>query len=73
MDIATRILIEAPLGVVIDLERAGSTLENAHVYDSVARALTDRVADGWVEVVQSQSVEVDGSALITQFRFRRLR
>lgn len=73
MDIATRILVEAPVGVDTDLERAGSTMENPYVYDAVARTLAGRGPDGGIEVVASEVTEVDGTVLITRFRFRRLR
>jgi hypothetical protein len=73
MDLATRALFDAPIGVDTVLEPAGSTLENPLVYDSVARALIERAHDGSLEVLGTEVGDIDGQALVTRLRFRRLR
>lgn len=73
MDIATRILMDAPVGVDVDLERTGSSLEIPQVYDAVARELTARGAAGGLAVLVSETDDADDGALISRFRFRRLR
>lgn len=73
MDIAIRVLLEAPVGVDVELERSGSSLENPYVYDAVARALAARADGVALEVRSQESAPVAGDLLITRFRFRRLR
>lgn len=73
MDIAHRVVMEAPIGVDVELEHAGSALENPHVYDAVARSLLARAQDGAIEIVASEVAHAGGQPLIRRFRFRRLR
>jgi hypothetical protein len=65
--LAARILIEAPLGTDVNLPRAGSALENAHVYDAVARELQRASEEGRLRIVD-QRIE---AGLICHLVFRR--
>jgi hypothetical protein len=65
--LAARLLIEAPAGVDVPLPRAGTTLENPHVYDSVARELMQQATSGRLQVVHQDAAD----GLIREMVFRR--
>lgn len=67
--LAARILIESPIDTDVTLPRAGSTLENSHVYDAVARELQRASEEGRLNIVD-QRIE---AGLICHFVFRRAR
>lgn len=67
--VAMRLLLDAPIGVDVALPRAGTTLENAHVFDAVARELQRAAAAGRVHVVRRAE---GADALVREFVFRRL-
>ncbi|KPF52842.1 hypothetical protein D621_11050 [beta proteobacterium AAP51] len=50
--LALRLLQEAPAGVEVELPGPGTALENAFVYDAVARELLREAEGGRLEVVR---------------------
>ncbi|RVU45125.1 hypothetical protein [Rubrivivax rivuli] len=62
-----------PVGATCVLPRAGTALENAYVYDAVARDLQVGARRGDLEITAQQVEEVGGEPLIRHLEFRRLR
>jgi hypothetical protein len=71
-NLAARLLLEAPVGAEVLLPRAGSALENAHVYDAVARELLGLASAGRLRVVRLEPAEGTRAGLIRQLVFQRL-
>jgi len=71
--LAQALFSESRLGVVEDLPRAGSTLENPYVYDAVARELKAMAEQGLVEIVDERVVHLAHESLVARLSFRRLR
>lgn len=69
--LARRLLVEAPLGVEVELPRSGTTLENPHVYDAVARDLLREAATGRVRITLLRPADAVEEGLIRQLSFRR--
>ncbi len=67
--LAMKLLLDAPIGMEVALPRAGTTLENAHVFDAVARELQREATAGRVQVVRRDE---GADALVREFVFRRL-
>jgi hypothetical protein len=63
-----RLLVEAQVGTDVALPRAGTALENAHVYDAVARELVRESHSGRVHIIGQET----GNGLIRSLVFRRL-
>ena len=70
--LARRLLLDSPVGADVALPRAGFTLENAHVYDAVARELIHQAEGGRLQVVRSETQPGREDGLILEFVFRRL-
>jgi hypothetical protein len=68
--LARRLLVEAPMGVDVELPRAGSALENPHVYDAVARELLRERQR--VQLVACEPVPAADGAPIRRLVFRRI-
>ena len=71
--LAQSVYLESGFGVVNQLPRAGSPLENPYVFDSSARELKSMAERGLIEVVSEQSRGVGDETLISRFSFKRLR
>jgi len=71
--LAHRLLVEAPLGVEVELPRSGTALENPHVYDAVARDLLREAAAGRVSITLLGPADAVEEGLIRQLSFRRER
>lgn len=70
--LARRLLAEAPVGVEVALTRTGSTLENPHVYDSVARELVAAAGAGLLEIARLEPGGGCPGGLIRLLVFRRI-
>jgi hypothetical protein len=70
--LARRLLLDSSIGADVELPRAGSALENSHVYDAVARELIQQAKGGRLQVVRSQTEAGREDGLILEFVFRRL-
>jgi len=69
--LSTTIFLSADVGVPVDVESAGTALENPYVYDSVARDLKAMEREGLLRVVNERQGLVDGA--IDHISFVRLR
>jgi hypothetical protein len=67
------VYLESKVGVLYELPRAGSALENLDVYDASARELKALAAKGLIEIVEERAVQRQQDRLIWRFRFRRVR
>lgn len=65
--------LESEFGVTTDLEAAGTTLENPHVYDSAARDLKAMADQGLVKIVREHVQSGATGPLIRSISFARLR
>jgi hypothetical protein len=70
--LAQRHLLEAPQGIVAELPRTGSALENPHVYDAVARELLRLESAGRLHVVRLETEGGADAGLIRRLVFQRL-
>jgi hypothetical protein len=64
---------DSAFGVPVDLEGAGTPLENPYVYDSAARELKTLAEQGLVRIVDEQWRSGFAEPLIGRIRFERLR
>ncbi len=71
--LARTIYLDSQFGVPLELDRAGSTLENPFVFDSVAQDLKSLADMGLIEVVSEHHAERANERLIDKFTFRRMR
>jgi hypothetical protein len=71
--LSTQIFLSADVGVPIDVEAAGTALENPYVYDSVARELKAMERQGLLRVVDESVRQGDADAPIDRISFIRLR
>ncbi|KPF45614.1 hypothetical protein IP87_05070 [beta proteobacterium AAP121] len=71
--IAEKLVSAMPVGATSVLPRAGTTLENAYVYDAVARDLQLSAGRGELEITDQCVEDVGGEPLIRHLEFRRLR
>jgi hypothetical protein len=71
--IADSLVRSSPVGSKAVLPRAGTTLENAYVYDAVARDLQAVAQRGHLEITALKTEAVGGEQLIRHLEFRRLR
>ena len=71
--LAQTLYLDSQFGVVEDIPRAGSTLENPFVYDAVARELKSMAERGLVEIVDEQMTLFAQEPLVERLSFRRLR
>ena len=71
--LSTTIFLSADVGVPVDVESAGTPLENPYVYDSVARDLKAMERDGLLRVVNETSSAANGDGPIDHISFVRLR
>ena len=72
-DLAFSIYLDAMPGVPTTLQRAGTTLENPYVYDSVARELKTMAGKGLLDIVDEQWREVGDERVIGSIAFTRRR
>lgn len=71
--LALSVFLDSELGVVEELPRAGSSLENPFVYDSVAKDLKGMAREGRLEIVDEHHALYAGDKLIDRLRFKRTR
>lgn len=71
--LAQTLYIDSQFGVVEDLPRAGSTLENPFVYDAVAKELKAMADRGLVEIVDEHVAHFAQERLVDHLSFRKLR
>ncbi len=71
--LADSFFAQTPVGTTAELPRAGSWLENAHVFDASAREIKARADVGVVEIVDERSQTVGDDELIVHLAFRRVR
>lgn len=71
--LARTFVLDAPVGVVAHLPRAGSALEIPDVFDASAREIEALAAEGMVEVVHKRGGSAEREPFITEFAFVRLR
>jgi len=64
---------DSEFGVLQDLPRAGSTLENPYVFDATARELKEMAKQGLVEIVGEHVAGRASEQLIDRLTFMRLR
>ena len=72
-DLVHAMYLESELGVVQELEAAGTTLENPYVYDSAARDLKLMADHGLVRIIDERVQSGATGPLIRTIRFERLR
>ena len=72
-DLIHAMYADSELGVITELEAAGTTLENPYVYDSAARDLKAMADRGLVRIVDEQVERGTTDALIRTISFERLR
>lgn len=70
--LAQNAFLDSTPGVVCDLPRAGSALENIYVFDASARELKVMAARGLLEVVAEHTTRIANEMLIDRLSFRRL-
>ena len=63
---------ESQFGVPVDLDPAGTSLENPYAYDSAARELKSMADQGLIKIL-SEKVQPDSAPLISRIIFARLR
>jgi hypothetical protein len=71
--LSTTIFLAADVGVPIDVESAGTPLENPYVYDSVARDLKAMEREGLLRVVNQEWRQGNVDGPIDRISFVRLR
>src|SRR5262245_1309938 len=72
--LALTVFHDSQLGIVEELPRTGSPLENPFVYDSVAQDLKAMAENTHaLEIVDEHVSRYAGEALIDRLRFRRVR
>lgn len=71
--LSTTIFLAADVGVPIDVESAGTPLENPYVYDSVARDLKAMERAGMLRVVNEKWHQGNIEGPIDRISFVRLR
>lgn len=71
--LAISVFLDSELGAIEELPRAGCSLENPFVYDSVAKDLKNMAKDGRLEIVDEHVALYAGDQLIDRLRFRRTR
>ena len=67
------IFLSADVGKSVDVEPAGTPLENPYVYDSVARELKAMEQEGLLRVVNEKSRQGNVDGPIDRISFVRLR
>ena len=67
------VYLDSEPGVPIDLDPAGTSLENPYVYDSAARELKSMASRGLVEITHEQVQPDAQPSLISRIGFKRLR
>lgn len=67
------IYLESQPGELIELEPAGTGLENPYVYDSAARELKTMAEQGLVTIVREQTRRDADRELIDRIAFARVR
>jgi len=72
-DLAGSIYLESSPGVPISLRPAGNALENAYVYDSVARDLKALAGQGLLRIDAEESRQLAADTVICRIAFTRLR
>ncbi|HUP09573.1 MAG TPA: hypothetical protein VMU47_20610 [Caldimonas sp.] len=72
-DLARWIYLESSPGVPTLLRPAGNALENAYVYDSVARDLKALAGQGLLRIDVEESRQLSGDTVICRLAFTRLR
>lgn len=73
MKLARSMFLDSKIGVVEELPRSGSALENPYVYDAVARDFKHMAANGLVEIVAERRRPTADDLLIDSLQYRRLR
>lgn len=71
--LAVSLFLESDICVDQELPRAGTSLENPLVYDSVAREFRQMARRGLVQIVEERKRGEAEDALIESLRFRRVR
>ena len=71
--LANNVYRDSQFGVLQDLPRAGSSLENPYVFDATARELKAFASRGLVEIVSEHLVVGGTEPLIDRLKFKRLR
>jgi len=67
------IYLDSEPGELIELEPAGTGLENPYVYDSAARELKAMAEQGLVTIVREEKRHDQGRELIDRIAFERVR
>jgi len=68
------VYLDSEYGVPVELQHAGTSLENPYVYDSAARELKAMARSGLVEITHEELVsDPEDEPLIARIGFKRLR
>lgn len=70
--LARSVYLDSEFGVLQDLPKAGSPLENPYVYDAAAKELKAMADQGLVEIISERIVR-GSELLIDRLTFKRLR
>jgi hypothetical protein len=73
MNLTRSMFLDSKIGVIQELPRSGSALENPYVYDSVARDFKHMATKGLVEIVAERRRPIADDLLIDSLQYRRLR
>lgn len=71
--LARSLYLDSEFGVLQELPRAGSPLENPFVFDASARELKQMAEQGLVEIVSERLASFELGSLIDRLTFKRLR
>lgn len=71
--IALSVYLDSQFGVLQELPKAGSPLENPYVYDATARELGAMADSGLIQIVEQHRVGSQNDLLIDKLSFVRLR
>jgi len=72
MSFAENLIAFTPVGLVAELPRAGTALENRYVYDAAAREIKHHAERGRVAIVDEHCVRAGDGQVISRLSFKRL-
>jgi hypothetical protein len=71
--LAHALYLDSTFDATLDVPKAGCSLENPFVYDSVARDLKAMADRGLIQIVNEHHAPLGGDTLIDRLQFKRLR
>lgn len=71
--LAENVYLESQVGILSELPRAGTSLENPYVYDASARELKAMASQGLLKIVEERRGDSRSGELISRLSFERVR